>query len=641
MFLHSGASLHGHEYSTRPRPVPQPGQRRNPLLRSAFATPISRTSSYRTSVESSPDQPNLSPDLRPARPARLLSEHIPRVPDAVVRFQEPKCDSTPPKPEAMSEDEGSIASDSDASRVSSSARRSRRRAPRKSTTYLLAHPAPKLRNKQRLIHIRPKLLLQMQQLSANQRPRPAIDVYPSSAIAGSLIAPLLKRFPRIARIKRELSIQDVMLVKSEDYAAQTSGSESDGDEDDLRSRELLAILSPSRVEDKAEIVLADGTVWVAMPRFTGANVCSYEFVSVDSNGNTTTARWVRKQMATKSLPVTPTPAGSSPPITSTVDYKFTFSIIDPNCRRHPIMATLTNSSLDILDAYTTVSQSASRYPPTSPLLSTPTSPNGEESTFERTTQQVEDWQKTFITISAIWVILRHGWSPNCKPADLGPSATSVPTSPTDSNSNSTARNRSLSMNSDMTSKFCAPESSARRKFQGALRMSDQFTSNTLPRRATSTGAAFMQKRNTVETDSVDRASNNTDPEPKKNRRAFSGDWSAGIVHRNTTNSLGAVLDSPVASPSPSTDISVQSNTSPLAPPPLSTGRRAVSAYYSTTPIPFNNAPNVELNEKPVIQRDLLVQTPPAQEDQASDKDRKAKHQRWRNMANWFRKLQGR
>ncbi|KAI2618538.1 hypothetical protein GGS26DRAFT_380167 [Hypomontagnella submonticulosa] len=641
MFLHSGASLHGHEYSTRPRPVPQPGQRRNPLLRSAFATPISRTSSYRTSVESSPDQPNLSPDLRPVRPARPLSEHIPRVPDAVVRFQEPECDSTPPpKPEAMSEDEGSIASDSDASRVSSSVRRSRRRTPRTSTTYLLAHPAPKLRNKQRLIHIRPKLLLQIQQLSANQRPRPAIDVYPSSGVAGSLIVPLLKRFPRIARIKRELSIQDVMLVKSEDYANQTSGSESDADEDDLRSRELLAILSPSRTEDKAEIVLADGTVWIAMPRYNGANVYSYEFSSVDPNGNTTTARWVRKQIATKSLPATPTPAGCSPPITSAVDYKFTFSIIDPNCRRHPIMATLTNSSLDILDTYTTVSQSASRYPPTSPLLSTPSSPNGEESTFERTTQQVEDWQKHFITISAIWVILRHGWSPNCKPADFGPLATSVPTSPTDSNL--TARNRSLSMNSDMTTKLCAPEPGARRKFQGALRMGDQFTPTALPRRATSTSAAFMQKRNTIETDSVDRASSNADAEPKKSRRAFSGDWSAGIIHRNTNNSLGAMLDSPAASPS--IDVSVQSNTTPLAPPPLSTGRRAISAYYSTTPIPFNPTPDVELSEKPVVQHDPLVQSPQnpvAREDHSSDKDRKTKHQKWRNMANWFRKLHGR
>ncbi|KAI1141221.1 hypothetical protein F5Y05DRAFT_255022 [Hypoxylon sp. FL0543] len=627
MFLHAGASLHGHEYSNRP--APQPGQRRNPLLRSAFATPINRTPPYRTSTESSPDERN-PPALRQPRP---VSEHIPKVTEPVVRFQEPKCEPTTPapKPEAMSEDEGSIAYDSDASRISSSARRTPRRAPRKSTTFLLAHPPPKLRTKQRLIHIRPKLLLQMQQLSANKRPQPAIDVYPSSAIAGSLITPLLKRFPRIARIKRELSIQDVMLVKSEDYGAQDSGPESESDEDDLKSRELLAILSPLRTEDKAEIVLADGTVWVATPRSNGTNSCSYEFVSVDSNGNTTTARWVRKQVATKSLPVTPTSTAARPTTPSMADYKFTFSIIDPNCRRHPIMATLTSSSLDILDNYTTVSQSASRYPPTSPLLSTPTSAS-EESPLERTTQQVEEWQKTFITISAIWVVLRHGWSPNYRPADFAPLSASNPTSSTDGSV--AARNRSLSVNSDLTSKLRTAESGPRRKFPGTLRMSDHFVTGMLPRRATSTGAAFMQKRNGME--SLDQANDSPERRRGHNRRAFSGDWGMNITNRTTDSSLSAILDS---SSTPATEVSAQSNPSPLAPPPLSTGRRAVSAYCAIDAEPLK-PDDVEVIEKPNAQRNLFLQNL-VQEAHRDDPDRKTKHQKWRNMANWFRKLQGR
>ncbi|KAI4860730.1 hypothetical protein F4820DRAFT_97058 [Hypoxylon rubiginosum] len=632
MFLHSGASLHGHEYSSRP--VPHPGQRRNALLRSAFATPINRTSSYRTSIESS-DEP-ASPKPRRIRP---LSEHIPKtnVLEPVVRFEEPRCEpATPkPKPEAMSEDEGSIASDSDASRVSSSARRARRRAPRKSTTFLLAHPPPKLRSKQRLIHIRPTLLLQIQHLSANQRPRPAIDVYPSSAIARSLIAPLLKRFPRIAHIKRDLCIQDVMLVKSEDYAAQASGPESDGDEDDLRSRDLLAILSPLRTEDKAEIVLADGTVWFATPRFNGTNLWSYEFVSVDLDGNTTTARWVRKQIATKSLPTTPTSNFPTQPTPSTTDYKFTFSIIDPNCRRHPIMATLTTSSLDILDTYTTVSQSASRYPPTSPMLSRPASPTGAEPPLERTTQQVEDWQKNFIAISAIWVILRHGWSPNCKPSDFGPLSAFSPTSPTDAGVAN--RNRSLSTNSEMTSKFGIQETANRRKLSGTLRMSDQFVPGLIPRRATSTGAAFMQKRNASEMGSVDQTSGSPEQTFKLNRRAFSGDWGIIKANRSVENSIAAVVDASPASPL--AEDPIQSNTSSPVPPPIPPGRRAVSAYYSVDPMSLKSG-DVELCEKPNIERNPVVQIT-ARGVQMDDQDRKAKHQKWRSMANWFRKLQGR
>ncbi|KAI1772214.1 hypothetical protein F4818DRAFT_179699 [Hypoxylon cercidicola] len=625
MFLHSGASLHGHEYSNRP--APHPGQRRNALLRSAFATPINRTSSYRTSNESS-DEP-ISPTPRRTRP---LSD-IPKA-EPVVRFEEPRCDPATPKPEAMSEDDGSIASDSDASRVSSSARRPRRRTPRKSTTFLLAHPPPKLRSKQRLIHIRPTLLLQIQQLSAKQRPRPAIDVYPSSAIARSLIAPLLKRFPRIANIKRDLSIQDVMLVKSEDYAAQASGPESDGDEDDLRSRELLAILSPSRTEDQAEIVLADGTVWVATPRFNGTNLWCYEFVSVDSNGHTTTARWVRKQIATKSLPTTPTSTCPTQPTPTAADYKFIFSIIDPSFRRHPIMATLTNSSLDVLDTYTTVSHSASLYPPTSPLLSGSASPSSEDNPFERSTQQVEAWQKSFITISSIWVILRQGWSPNCKPADLGPQSASTPTSPTDTGASS--RNRSMSTSSGMALKLGIQDTANRRKLPGSLRKSDQFVSGLVPRRATSTGAAFMQRRNASEAGSADQATGSPEQTFKLNRRAFSGDW--GIkANRNVENSITAAVDGPSASPVV-TD-SIQSSTSSLAPPPMPQGRRAVSAYYSVDPISFKSS-DVELCEGPAVERNSVVQIT-ATGAQVDDQDRKTKHQKWRNMTNWFRKLQGR
>ncbi|KAI0851171.1 hypothetical protein F5Y00DRAFT_16169 [Daldinia vernicosa] len=627
MFLHSGASLHGHEYSNRPNP--QPGHRRNPLLRSAFAAPIKRSSSYHPSTSPSLNEPT-SPDLRRPRP---LSEYIPRTPDATVRFQEPRCDSTTAKPEVMSEDEGSIASDSDASRVSSSARRNRRGAMRKSTTFLLAHPPPRLGSKQLLIHIRPKLLLQMQQLAANKRPRPAIDVFPSFAIAGPLIVPLLKRFPLIARIKRELGIRDIMLVKSEDYDAQASGLESDGDDDNLKSRELLAILSPILTEDKAEIVLADGTVWTATPRFNGAGSCSYEFVTVDSNGNTTTARWVRKQMATKSLPVTPTSPGSTPVI-PVPDCKFTFSIIDPNCRRHPIMATLTNSSLDILDSYTTVSQSANRYPPTSPVLSTPTSPANGENASERTTQRVEDWQKTFITISAIWVILRHGWSPNWKPADFGTLSPTSPTTPV--GANASARSRSVSVNLEMASKPSALSSGSRRKLPGALRMGDQLTPNVLPRRATSTGAGFIQKSDATEIETRDRARSSPKQE-SKNKRGFKGDWEVSLPDRSQASSLVAVLDSP--STLTPIDLASQSNSTSSASSSLSTRHRVISASYSANPLTLKPI-EIEFSETPSIRCKSSVRNIVRVADR-EDQDRKAKHQKWKNMSHWFRKLHGR
>ncbi|KAI8964505.1 hypothetical protein F5Y11DRAFT_87573 [Daldinia sp. FL1419] len=627
MFLHSGASLHGHEYSNRP--TPQPSHGRNPLLRSAFASPIKRSSSYHPSTSPSLDEPT-SPIIRRPRP---LSEYIPRVPEATVRFQEPRCDSTTTRPDTMSEDEGSIASDSDASRVSSSARRTRRKAMRKSTTFLLAHPPPRLGSKQRLIHIRPKLLLQMQQLAANRRPKPAIDVFPSFAVAGPLIVPLLKRFPLIARIKRELGVRDIMLVKSEDYDAHASGLDSDGDDNDLRSRELLAILSPTLTEDKAEIVLADGTVWTATPRFNGAGTCSYEFVNVGPNGNITTARWVRKQMATKSLPATPTSPGFTPTI-PTPDCKFTFSIIDPNCRRHPIMATLTNSSLDILDSYTTVSQSANRYPPTSPVLSTPTPATKGEHGPERTTQRVEDWQKTFITISAVWVILRHGWSPNWKPTDFGILSPTSPTTPI--STSATARNRSVSVNLEMTTKSNAPTTNSRRKLPGALRVGDQLVPNVVPRRATSTGTGFSRKSNTTEIETRNRSRSSPRPE-LKDKRGFSGGWEGSLSNRSQTSSLTAALDSP--STLTPNDLASQSTSTSLATSTLSTRHRVISASYSADPVSLKPI-EIEFSENRGPRCKSSIRNM-VQETNRDDRDRKVKHQKWKNMSHWFRKLHGR
>ncbi|KAI0016782.1 hypothetical protein F4780DRAFT_772694 [Xylariomycetidae sp. FL0641] len=631
MFLHSGASLHGHEYSHRPPPNNPPvANRRNTLLRSAFSTPINRASTYPPPSRLSPNENQRPKSAEVSRAPSARTQR--RSPEAVVRFQEPGPDpaaSPVPKMEVMSEDDGSCFSDSDASRASSSLHRPRRCAARKSTSYVLALPPPKLRTKQRIIHIRPKLLLQVQQFSAG-RPRPAIDVYPSSAITRSIFAPLLKRFPRIARIKSELSIQDVMLVKSEDYGAQSSDSDSDGDEDNIKSRDLVAILSPLRTEDKTEIVLADGTVWVATPR-SNRNNGSYEFTSVDPSGNATTARWIRKQVVSKSLPATPTT--TPPPSTriQTPDYKFTFSIIDPECRRHPIMATLTSSSLEILEAYTTVSQTASRYPPTSSALSQSGSLHHDEGRAERTTRPVEDWQKNFISVSAVWVALRHGWAPNCRPADIvSPSASGMDTSVT-------GRGRSLSANHSMAPKQSNAEALCRLTRNKSRQSLEQSPNGSLPRRATSTGAAFIEKRRQMQRTSEGPPGNSCgDGMPKPGRRAFSSEWSVGTRRWSPETSLTEMMESD-SSPV-DTAVSIPSNGSGLAPPPLPTGRRAISAYYPMRPMTPERA------EASTVKATYYGGPDVHEMSELGSDARRSKgkhHHRWKSMTGWFRKISGR
>ena len=495
MFLHSGASLHGHEYS-RPASTSPYGaqQRKTPLLRSAFAKPLAR--------QSPNSESDSLPRQRPRRPLsevynRPVSEVLPGrflddqgTPSPVVRFKEPE---TIQSPEPMSEDEPSSLYDSDTSQQSTiSDRRKKRRAPKESTKYLLAKPAPRpTRRKQLLIQsIRPRILMQLQQLSADRRPRPTIDVYPSSRIAGPLVATrYVRRFPGVFGIKGELGLHDTILVKSEDY--DSAGADSETDEDHVENRELLAVLSPLRREDKTEIVLDDGSVWTAIPLATPPG--SYDFVHVDAQGNTTTARWVRRSQPPKaSAQINSTGALNSPApsMTSSVngtsapDYHYTFSIINPLARRHPILASMTPHSLEIQETYTTVTSSHGRYPPTRPMsrsssgigpFSNPLNLQSVDPTMEKTTHPVEETTKKLITVTAIFLAMKI--TPTAEPRD----SAELPPSETPSTAPSPPPTAS------------APPLCPQIKRSCTLSTPPQVTTG-IPRRATSTGAAFMHRR---------------------------------------------------------------------------------------------------------------------------------------------------
>ncbi|KAI3321336.1 hypothetical protein HD806DRAFT_205719 [Xylariaceae sp. AK1471] len=626
MFLHSGASLHGHEFSKRStQAVANSPNRRNPLLRASFSTPTKRASTF-------PPEPPLSLDhdavCNLKKPNAFFEPAAKSQDNVSVNCQEPRNDLLASQSEIMSEDETSIISDTETSRVSSLSRK-RRSGTRTSTTYVLAHPPPKLRTKQRILHIRPNLVLQIQEVSPGLRPKPIIDVYPSSAIAGSIIAPLLKRFPRNSRIKGELSIHDIMLVRSEDYTSQPSGSESECDEDSIMARDLLAILSPSKTEDSAEIVMAEGSVWVATTR-SSRNTFSYEFTSVDHMGKTITARWVRKQVISSSLPGTPTSPTPNTGKPQLPDSKFTFSMIDPNCRRHPILATLTSSSLSILDTYTTVSQSANRYPPTSQCFSPPNSPSrGDQTQAERRTRSVEEWQKSFISISAVWVALQYGWAPNFRPEDFIPSRTSVTSQVVKG-----GRQRSFSASANSSPTCPHFEATRRGKYPIEMRQLGLPSTNKVPRRATSTGAAFIERRRAMQQESDDQL---TDSEQSRmirlNRRALSGDWNVGLLKSMCENSLAeSILSTPCVSLK---DDSESRHIPALAPPPTPARRRVVSAYSPISPLQpdRDSFEAVEMNEASI---DATRKSPePGDVKEVSPRRR---HHKWKSMVNWFRKL---
>lgn len=456
MFLHSGASLHGHEYSPRPAsnsPLPSPPNLRAPLLRSAFAPPRQRA---RTAADGTP-----APVLR-QRPA---SDYIPRDPSPVVRFREPLAEppSTPTTHDgSISESELSDATLSVDDAVPTRPARSRRprRAPHKNTCFHLGYPTPSIIGKTKVMQkvLRPRLLLQLQRVKEDGKLRPVLEVFPATRIAGPVVAPrLAKRFPAIFGIKRHLCYDDLVLVKRDDADLHQYIPESELD-DSLEKRNLLAVYSPLKHSDEAEIVLEDGSAWVARQLANG----SFDFVHTDGEGNSTTVRWARRRSAVATL-TSPSPVPTASAADS-AQVRYTFSIINPLTRRHPVLATLTPSTLKVQETYTAVSSSHARHPPitrngrslsvsASPSLTraagytpsvqsslggtasdgeddssvyTPTTPDHDAT--QQTSPQVDDATKALINVTALWVALRSGWSQSYTPS----SSTSSSNAPSES-----------------------------------------------------------------------------------------------------------------------------------------------------------------------------------------------------------------
>ncbi|KAK3984584.1 hypothetical protein QBC44DRAFT_10896 [Cladorrhinum sp. PSN332] len=549
MFLHSGAGIHGHEFSG-----PQPAHNlRKPLLRSALIAP------QRQRVSTDGSKP--APVLR-QRPA---SDYIPRrAPSPIVRFREPQ--DAPPQTPMEPEDPQSDSDLSDAApsnndgagTLRSPPRRRRQKVPRKSTTYGLGYPTPSLLDRTKYVRkVLPRLLLQLQKVSEDGRPRPVLEVFPSSRIAGPVIAPrLAKRFPGIFGVKHQLAYDDIVLVRRDDDHLEGDSAESES-EDALEKRRLVAVYSPLRHSDEAEIVLDDGSVWLATPLPNG----SFDFVHTDDQGHTTTVRWVRRHKLVTS-PTSSTSGEPSTPSSVSPKPRYTFSTINPLTRRHPVLATLTPTSLDVQDTYTSVAPSAGRHPPATRVgrshsvnnpsrgvISIPTSPSqlsslgfstdGESDSglssnplsldrgdsLNRPIHQVDDKTKMLIAVTALWVALRSGWSPNHTPTHHLAHSETV-TSPSSYNAPRAGRNRrntwgSRSCHSEATTVTTACESPGQNNINLPKRNSlparclsldkEKFSaltspvvelssrastpaSSIAPRRATSTGAAYMQRR---------------------------------------------------------------------------------------------------------------------------------------------------
>lgn len=274
----------------------------------------------------------------------------------------------------------------------------KKQSSRPKTSYHLAHPAAHARHKR--LKLRPKLLLQLQQASHATRPLPILDVLPSAVY----LPRLTRKFPTIFRGKNGLGPNDLILVKSELYEHELDKlNNRRGEERDEDHQEVIATICQLLTEDalskgKAEICLNYGPVWEATPLPNG----SYEFVANTKRG-TQTMRWVQRPSKHRRVSTT---LGTAPQEDTK---RFTFSVINPNTRRHPVVASMTRNHLEVFDEYSTPS-SVSK-PPTSAMSVTSDGSLADEP-LGRDVIAMDDELRTLVVITSIWVAFREGWSHN-------------------------------------------------------------------------------------------------------------------------------------------------------------------------------------------------------------------------------------
>lgn len=279
------------------------------------------------------------------------------------------------------------------------------------TSYSMCHPAPTSTTRQRL-HRRPRSMMQLHKLCHDQRPRPAYEVIPSTNFS----VRLTKAITKVFKAKHGLCPNDLVVLRAEKYAAAEDEVAEEQDE-----RDIIALICKGRPGDaayvggKARICLPEGREWEAYPTLNGG----YEFFSTDEHGLGLTVRWVMKKGKDGTKPTDP------------LKRKFNFSTISPNSRRHPVIATMSRTGLDVNDTYKMPRASAET------PLSTPKqgatvfsdAMDDEDASIHQEVCETDPRLQEIIVMTGIWVAFKEGWSPFYKYDDKDKDLLGVQRSP--------------------------------------------------------------------------------------------------------------------------------------------------------------------------------------------------------------------
>ncbi|KAI7237240.1 hypothetical protein KC330_g3258 [Hortaea werneckii] len=270
----------------------------------------------------------------------------------------------------------------------------KKKSNRPKTRFSICHPPPASLTRQKL-HRRPRSLLQLHRITANARPRPAFEVVPSANFSVRLTRAITK----IYKAKHSLCPNDIVVLRAEKYSTEP-------EYEDGEVRDVIGLICKGRKDDaafnggKAKVCMASGHEWEAYPLMNGG----YEFFSTDEHGLGLTVRWVPKRRKDGS---------------KSKNKQFNFSTISPNSRRHPIIANLSKTGLEINDSYRMPEPAATTplsTPKATPKVSSDSAMqeavDDEDSDPEQ--YETDDALREIITMTGIWVTFKEGWSPSFK-----------------------------------------------------------------------------------------------------------------------------------------------------------------------------------------------------------------------------------
>jgi hypothetical protein len=274
---------------------------------------------------------------------------------------------------------------------------------RPKTSYQFAYPVVHTWHKR--LKLRPKLLMQVQQVSQTARPLPILDVQQSTLYLPHFV----QKFPAMFCQKNGQGPKDLSVVRNELYTRTVANIPEkhiscEGEDEDHRQvvATIFRVTQDGGLKGKAKICLNFGPVWEATPLSSG----SYEFVAPRDNG-VQVMRWALRGGKNR--------GSSAVPVTQPRDdnKRFTFSVINPNARRHPVIASMIKNQLEVYDGYPVVA-SPSTGPITPSLgMSVVSDASGDAAPGDtKNIITLDEGLRTLIVVTGVWVACCEGWSQN-------------------------------------------------------------------------------------------------------------------------------------------------------------------------------------------------------------------------------------